>query len=74
MDTELCVVVYTLALLSGPPKLVCRRNNDENTRRLFDSSEPRDVNEPVLWEMMCCRIYLFCFFFNNLVGVFVHSP
>lgn len=26
---------------SGPPKLVCRRNSDPNTRRLFDSSTLR---------------------------------
>lgn len=71
VDTELCVVVYTLALLSGAPKLVCRRNNDPNTRRLFDSSELRDVNEPVLWEIMCDISYiyliLFVFFFIWLV-------
>lgn len=70
VDTVLCVE-YTRALLSGAPKLVWRRNNDPNTRRLFDSSELRDVNEPVLLEddawfgiYMC----LFCFWFVCLKG------
>lgn len=60
VDTELCVV-YTRALLSGPPKLVCRRNNDPNTRRLFDSSELRDVNEPVLLGDDAWFVFFLCF-------------
>lgn len=64
--TELCVV-YTLALLSGAPKLVCRRNNDPNTRRLFDSSELRDVNEPVLLgDDAWFGIYMFFMFYDFL--------
>lgn len=46
VGTMLCVELPLE--LSGAPKLVCRRNNDPKTRRLFDSSEPRDVSEPVL--------------------------
>lgn len=36
---------------SGAPNDVWRRNNDPNTRLFFDSSEPRDANEPVLWKL-----------------------
>lgn len=40
---------------SDAPKLVCRRSREPKTRRLFDSSEPRDVSEPVLlcWRRFC---------------------
>lgn len=47
-DDSVRFVVNIFALLSVAPKLVWRRNNDPNTRRLFDSSEARDANEPVL--------------------------
>lgn len=36
---------------SGAPNDVWRRNNDPKTRLFFDSSEPRDANEPVLWKL-----------------------
>lgn len=41
---------------SDAPKLVCRRSREPKTRRLFDSSEPRDVSEPVL---LCWRRFLY---------------
>lgn len=57
VGTMVCVELPTFGLLSGAPKLVCRRNNDPNTRRLFDSSEFRDDNELVLeyllWMIKC---------------------
>lgn len=49
---------------SGAPNDVWRRNNDPNTRLFFDSSEPRDANEPVLWKLgdftfdqICTKIF-----------------
>lgn len=48
--------------LSVAPKLVCRRSNEPNTRRLFDSSEPRDVNEPVLEDFRVVCFFVVAFF------------
>lgn len=49
--TMLCVELTRE--LSVAPKLVCLRSKEPNTRRPFDSSEPRDVNEPVLQDFRC---------------------
>lgn len=54
---------------------MCRRNSDPNTRRDFDSSEPRDVIEPVLREMICfdfVRYYEFALRFRDMLNMFVH--
>lgn len=52
--------------LSVAPKEVCRRSNEPNTRRLFDSSEPRDVSEPFLQDFSCgfVGIFLYDFYFK----------
>lgn len=71
VGTMVCVEFPTFGLLSGAPKLVCRRNNDPKTRRLFDSSEFRDDNEPVLEYLLLDDIKWFKFFCTwNFVSLF----